>query len=93
MTGKPHRQTAPGTSVINIQTNKAFIASVLRECPKLFHGRIGLMKGEALIALCKDAVPYQVPINCVTQGPLERRTGPFISRSILEKMTPGKPGD
>ena len=79
MNGKPHRQTAPGISVINIQKNEAFKSAVLREFPNHFDGRIGLMRGEDSIDLHKDAVPYQDPIWHVTQsmgGPLENRTGP-----------------
>ena len=68
MNGKPHTQTAPETSVINIQMNETFKASVLREFPKLFDGRISLMKGEVLIALHKDTVPYQAPIWHVAQS-------------------------
>ena len=68
MNGKPHRQTAPGTSVINIQMNKALKAFVLRDFPKCFDNRISLMKGEVLIALHENAAPYQAPIRHVIQS-------------------------
>ena len=93
---KTHRQTAPGTSFINIQTNEAFKASVLRDCPKLFDGRIGLMKGEVSIALCEDSVPCQAPIWCVTQSMgalLKVELGCLVSKRILMKMTLDKPSD
>ena len=96
MNGKSHRLTAPGTSVINIQMIKAFKASVLREFPELFDGRITLMKEEVLIALHEDAVSSQAPICCVAQSvetPLKTDLDHLVSERILVKINPDEPSD
>ena len=80
----------------DIQSDQRFKAQILSKCPVLFHGKIGLMKGEVFITLKDDARPYEEPITKVAHAmekPLKDELDRLGCEGILVKMDPDEPRD
>ena len=81
---------------IYLQSDQRLRLQILSEYPKLFDGKICLMKGEVSIALKDDGRPYQAPIRRVAQTiekPLKDELYRLVCKGILVKMDPDEPSN